>query len=424
MKALFFTLSLMTISLSHSQKYDCASKTKEYQEFLKNQDFNGSYETWLEVSKKCPKESETIYTDGFSILQYKIDNAVNPDNKEKLVRNLLSLYDQFYKNFPKSVPDYEVKKAMALHNNHIEAESEILNLLESGFSRAAGEVKDANAIFTYFRLCHEKYKAGDTQYNANATLDRYAMVNALLTNLQSTPSANSNDYKTAQRAIDAMSKDLATCDNLEAYFEKNYSAHNDSVAWLTAALTNMTTKCGAKPVFLKMAERVYSLQVSSQSAYFMAIATLKQKKFEESIKFYNQAAELETDNEKKAEIYYTLGTGLLANDLSKSKVALSKALLANPNMGRVYLFLAQQYANNANKCGKTAFEKKAVYTLAAQTARKAMAIEPKLKTTVDKMAAEFEAKGVTSTDIAKEKMKGKALTLGCWINETITFPAK
>jgi hypothetical protein len=93
-------------------------------------------------------------------------------------------------------------------------------------------------------------------------------------------------------------------------------------------------------------------------------------------------------------------------------------------MGRVYLFLAQQYANNANKCGKTAFEKKAIYTLAAQTVRKAVAIEPKLKATVDKMAAEFDAKGVTSTDLAKEKMKGKTLTLGCLINETITFPAK
>ena len=424
MKALFFTLTLMTFSLSHSQKYDCASKTREYQEFLKTQDFNGSYQTWLEVSKKCPKESEIIYTDGLSILQYKIDNAANPEDKEKLVRNLLSLYDQFYKNFPKSVPDYEVKKAMALYNNHIEAESEILSLLESGFSKAGSEVKDANAIFTYFRLCHEKYKAGDAQYNANATLDRYALVNALLTNLQSSASANSNDYKTAQRAIDAMSKDLATCDNLEAYFEKNYSANIDSVAWLTAALTNMTNKCGAKPVFFKMAERVYSLQVSSQSAYFMAIATLKQKKFEESIKFYNQAAELETDNVKKAEIYYSLGTGLLANDLTKSKEALNKALLADPNIGRVYLFLAQQYANNANKCGKTAFEKKAIYTLAAQTVRKAVAIEPKLKATVDKMAAEFDAKGVTSTDIAKEKMKGKTLTLGCLINETITFPAK
>jgi hypothetical protein len=55
---------------------------------------------------------------------------------------------------------------------------------------------------------------------------------------------------------------------------------------------------------------------------------------------------------------------------------------------------------------------------------KAVAIEPKLKATADKMAAEFDAKGVTSSDIAKEKMKGKTLTLGCWMNETITFPAK
>ena len=108
MKALLFTFTLMTFSLSHSQKYDCASKTREYQEFLKTQDFNGSYQIWLEVSKKCPKESEAIYTDGLSILQYKIDNAANLEDKEKLVRNLLSLYDQFYRNFPKSIPDYEV----------------------------------------------------------------------------------------------------------------------------------------------------------------------------------------------------------------------------------------------------------------------------------------------------------------------------
>lgn len=40
------------------------------------------------------------------------------------------------------------------------------------------------------------------------------------------------------------------------------------------------------------------------------------------------------------------------------------------------------------------------------------------------MAAEFDAKGVTSSDIAKEKMKGKTLTLDCLINETISFPSK
>lgn len=60
MKALFFTLTLMTFSLSHSQKYDCASKTREYQEFLKTQDFNGSYQTWLEVSKNVRKKVKSF----------------------------------------------------------------------------------------------------------------------------------------------------------------------------------------------------------------------------------------------------------------------------------------------------------------------------------------------------------------------------
>ena len=62
--------------------------------------------------------------------------------------------------------------------------------------------------------------------------------------------------------------------------------------------------------------------------------------------------------------------------------------------------------------------------VSTKTVRKATAIEPKLKATVDKMAAEFDAKGVTSSDIAKEKMKGKTLTLDCLINETISFPSK
>jgi len=424
MKALLFTLTLLAFTSGHSQKYDCASKTKEYQEFLKTKDFNGSFEIWSEVSKKCPKESETIYSDGLEILQYKIDNAANAEDKEKLVRSVLSLYDQFYKYFPKAVPDYEAKKAMALYNNHIEAETEILALLESGFSNASTEVKDANTIFTYFRLCYEKFKAGDTKYTADATLDRYALVSALLKNLQLSTTGNNTDYKTAQRGIDAMTKDLATCDNLEAYFNKNFSANNNNVAWLSVALTSMSAKCGAKPVFSKMAEQLFSLQVSSQSAYFMAIATLNQKKFKESTQYYNQAAELETNSVKKAEIYYALGTGLLANDMPKSKEALNKALQADPSMGRAYLFLAQLYANSANTCGKTDFEKKAVYTLAAQTARKAAASEPMLKAAVDKMTAELEAKGLTTSIVKSEKMSGKPISIGCWINETITFPAK
>ena len=93
-------------------------------------------------------------------------------------------------------------------------------------------------------------------------------------------------------------------------------------------------------------------------------------------------------------------------------------------MGKAYLFLAQLYSNSANDCGKTDFEKKAVYYLAIQTAQKAGLAEPRLKPTAEKAAKDYEAKSLTASEISKAKMNGKLVTIGCWINETITFPAK
>ena len=46
------------------------------------------------------------------------------------------------------------------------------------------------------------------------------------------------------------------------------------------------------------------------------------------------------------------------NDFLKSKESLNKAIIADPKMGKAYIFLAQQYANSANNCGKNELEKK------------------------------------------------------------------
>jgi hypothetical protein len=424
MKAYFSLIGLLVLTTIQAQKFDCSPKAKEYQELLKGKDFIASFNIWTEVAKNCPKESEVIYTDGIKIIQYKVDNAPNAEEKEKLVRDILSLYDQFHKNFPLATPDYEVNKAMVLYNNQIDAKAEILNLMEIGFTKVPKDIKDANAIYTYFRLCFEKYKAGDAKYNADTTLDRYALVNFLLTELQNAESDKTNDYKTAQRGINALAKDLVTCDNLDAYYQKNFNSNKDNAVWLTTALTNMSAKCSAKPIFNTMAERLFSLNVSSKSAYFMALASLKLRKFDESIKFYNQAADLESNPLEKAKIYFTLGTGLLANDMSKSRETLNKALQFDPKMGRAHLFIAQLYSYSAEECGKTDFEKKAVYTLATQTAKKAGIADPRLKAAADKMAEDFSPQALTQAEINQEKMNGKSLTISCWINETITFPVK
>ena len=424
MKTIVFILGALFITnSSNAQKFDCASKITEYQELFKATKVAESFDAWSDVRKNCPKETEVVYTDGIQILQYKIDNAASAEEKEKLVRDVLKLYDQYNKNYPLSTTDFEIKKAMTLVANKIDAKEEIFNLLDSGFAKASKNVTDVNAIYTYFSIYCERFNNGDKKITANSVLEKYTLVNSLLNELQASK-PESKEYKTAQRAIDNLIKDVATCENLEAFYAKNYSENQENTDWITSALLSLSGKCSNKPIFNTLSEKLYSLKVTAQSANFMALGNLKQRKFPEAIKFYYESAELQTNPIEKAKIYYTLATGLLANDLPKSKEYLNKAVASDPKMGKAYLFLAQLYANSANDCGKTDFEKKAVYYLAIQTAKKAAIAEPRLKPTSDKVAKDFEAKSVTAAEISKAKMNGKSLSIGCWINETITFPAK
>lgn len=433
MKAIIFILGVLFITNSgNAQKFDCASKITEYQDLFKANKIAESFDTWSDVRKNCPKENESIYTDGFQILEYKIENAASPDEKEKLVRDILKLYDQYNKNFPLITADFEINKAMTLVNHKIEAKEEIFSLLDSGFSKASQKVTDANAIYTYFSLYCEKFNSGDKKISANAVLEKYTMVNSLLNQLLAAkPDSNDSeqakqnkDYKTAQKAIENLINDLSTCENLDTFYTANYAKNQENVDWITSALISLSGKCSNKPIFITLAEKLYAIKVTAQSANFMALANLKQRKFAEAIKFYNESADLQTNPTDKAKIYYTLATGLLAGDQAKSKEYLTKALTADPKMGKAYLFLAQLYTNSANDCGTTDFEKKAIYYLAIQTAQKAGISEPRLKPTAEKMAKDLENKSVSADEISKAKMNGKSITIGCWINETITFPSK
>lgn len=293
MKAILGILGLLFITTGNAQKFDCAGKTADYQELLKANKIKESFDIWTEVRKNCPKESEKIYTDGSTILQYKIDIA-SVEEKEKNVRDLMKLYEQYYKNFPAAIPDFEVQQAMALVNNKIEAKDEAFTLLENGFAKAANNITDVKAIHTYFTMYCDRFTAGDKKITSNAILEKYTLVSTLLAQLQVAKPEN-KDYTLAQNAIDGKIKEIATCENLSDFYTKNYSTNQDNVDWLTSALISLSADCSSKPIFQTLAEKLYTIKATAQSANFVAIANAKQRKFPEAIKFYNESAELQTN---------------------------------------------------------------------------------------------------------------------------------
>ncbi len=424
MKAIFSIIGVLFFANINAQKFDCSSKIKEYQELFQTKKVTESFTTWTEVSKNCPKQSESVYTDGIEIQQFRIDNAASPEDKEKLVRELLKLYDQYNRNFPSSAADFEVKKALVLMDNNVGTNQEIYSLLDSSFAKNPKNLNDARAIYTYFNLYVEKYQAEKTKVTSDMVLDKYMVISALLTELETAKPEKETEYKTAARGVRSLVKELATCDNLSTYYEKNFEANKENAEWLTAALSNLTIKCGGEPIYNAIAEANYKLKPTSKSAYYMAVTCIKQRRLPEAIQYFTEAEALETDPLEKAKLDYSLATGLLSKEKEKSKALLVKAYTLDPKMGKAYLFLAEQYSNSAEECGKTDFEKKAVYYLAEETLKKAVVAEPRLKPTADRMIERFASKKLTDKDISDKKMNGKSITIGCWINETISFPKK
>jgi tetratricopeptide (TPR) repeat protein len=422
----FFSLTVLLLSfISNAQKVDCSLKTKEYQDFIIALDFEQALSSWETVQKNCPKQSEELYTDGQKILQFKIDNAQSPEEKEKLVRQAIKVYDQFNKNFPLASQDFEIKKAILLLNNNVASEDEILSLLNNGFKNASDKITDANAIFSYFKLNVAKLKKEDKTFTIDDVLEKYFQTNALLSKLEISNPGKKEDYQAALRRVKIEGRAVATCENLTAYLEKRLPENSENPSWLATSLKVLITKCSSQPIFMTLASKLYLNEVTAESAGFIALASLKNRNFEDAKKYYEQAAELETNPSEKANIYYNTAVGLYSSDLINSKKQLEKALKADPKFVKAYMFLAQLYSNNAEKCGKTPFEKKAIHNLAIYTANKVLAIDPKMRTNIESLTTGFSKKALTMDEIAKAKLLGKKYTItGCDINETFTFPDK
>jgi hypothetical protein len=113
----------------------------------------------------------------------------------------------------------------------------------------------------------------------------------------------------------------------------------------------------------------------------------------------------------------------VAGRKSSARSYANKALGFQPSLGRAYLLIANLYADSANDCGDTQFNKRAVYWLAADVARKAGKVNSSLKKVSNKTAESYTGRAPSKTDIFTEGNAGVVIKFDCWINRSVTVPS-
>ena len=404
---------------------ECAKKQISVDSLLVANEFREANDVWNDLRKTCSKQlSEDFYKSGEILLRYNIEMA-DDSAKEDAIKELSTLFDDYDRKFPANKNGNNVRKAVILHNNKMGSRADIYNLLDKTFRKTPSQFTDAEALYLYFDIYHERYLKGDDKITFEQIFERFEQIQTHVISLIPDASPQEqNVYQNLVHSLDALMESVIKCENLIEFYTKYFDSKKADAVWLSnAGQQLLKSNCTIDPVFLKITEAAHILLPTAKTAYNLAIANFRVSNNLDAAKYFEQAATLNTNPVEKADIYYTLAATIYnSTDKSKAKENLLKAIQTDPTFAKPYLLLSQMYGASGADCGANPFEKKAIYWLAAETARKAGQIDPKYKAGTDKMAESYKKKAPTSAEIKEAKMSGKVVTFKCWINESIAVP--
>ncbi len=429
----------------------CALDLQLFAQYAKSKQFDEAYNYLKPLRENCPKLNVAIYKYGDIILKHKIDKAATPEEKEAFVNDLNVLYTQFDENFPGNNYSCTMKKGLNLFENNVGTKEDAFKLLDEAFKNDYDNFNTAQALYTYFELFVNRYETGNNGVELQQVFDKYDEVNEKLeieenklsiqldellkkieaqqeltdkeTRAKERIEYNYEQFSTVKGSMDTKIVLLSTCEKLIPFYQKSFEEKKTDVLWLKRAAERLEAKnCDSDPLFTKISEQLHRLNPTAESAYLLGVTAQRVKHTAKALEYYNQAAKLFTDATKKAKVYYKIATMYGTSNKSQARSYARKALEAKPSFGQSYMLIAQLYAGSANECGKTPFEKRAVYWLSAQYASKAAAVDPSLKATASKQAAAYNASAPSRTDIFNESMSGKSISFNCWIGESVRVP--
>lgn len=434
----------------------CYESYNIFGSFYQSKDYAGAFEPWLKVYQTCPAAKKATYIYGPKIVETKIEATSEAAERQEYVNLLVELYDNRLKYFPGKegyVMSEKASKYIKYNKDSIETAAELFDAAYTvaGKEMSASQLnayfltniklfnitKDVDRLFAVYNNAIEALEYNSMEYsneiaNLSAKADSVELTSKEQKSLARAQKSLPN-YDKVQSNIEKALSPLLTCEKLALiYNEEKFTENKEDVEWLKRAAKMLQKEregddgelasCTDNPVFILIAEQLYSLEPSSSAARSMAKLFVRKSEWAEAKKYYKQAIEQEEDLRKTADDY--MGLAYVNNKMGAMSSAKSNCLKAGQlrkEWGNPYLYLATLYADAAGQCGSNAVEKNAVYWAAINKLSYARSIDPSIADKASKLISAYSAavpdKGVAFQLGFKE---GDQINIGCWVNETVS----
>ncbi|MFV0540381.1 MAG: hypothetical protein ACK5MZ_03970 [Aestuariibaculum sp.] len=436
------------------QDEELLAKLSMFHEYVKAKNYDAAYQPWMEVRNKNPKFNIAIYADGTKILQHKIENSTGTE-KVTFLNDIIKLNEQRIENFPSKtkVGETMAESCQLQYDNKDvlnKTDEELYVCFDNAYKTDKTTFNNPKSLYTYFSLMVNLFDTGkkpaqelfdkydDVTEKIEDEVQNYSGKLNVLINKEETGTALTGKepkykafyesylaaYDKIGKGMDKLLGDRANCANLIPLYQKGFEENKNNAVWLQRAMNKMYQKeCSDDPLFVKIVEQKNAISPDANTAFYVGVLKDKAGQSSEALKYYEQSLSLETDDFKKARLNEKIANKFKnAGSYGKARNYYRQALKLNPSNGMPYIQIARMYASSANNCGDTTFNKRAVYWLAADEARKASRVDPTLKSIAQQYINNYMAKAPSKTDVFSCACSGQVIKIGCWIGASVTVP--
>lgn len=415
----------------------CIENISIYTEHVKTNDFAEAYPFWKEVFNDAPLAQAATYTNGAKILRDLITKETDADKKAAYTDELLQVYEQRLKYLDELNRVYNTNVTVA-EVKGLQAHDYITYNSKVNIDKAYSYLREAVTLgaenTTYYvlgdlmKISNAKYKKDKDAHREGILqdyLDCSTYINAVIAKQTSdqllAAARNTKDN------IDAyfVNSGAADCESLQAIYAPKVEENKGDLEYLTKVVKVMDMlKCTNSDAYFAAAEYAYKISPSSETAKSLGLMYAnKRQEYEKAMEYLDQAIELESDDAKKASLYYAAGAIMFGSmkQAAKAKPYIQKAISLNPNDGNSYILLAQMYASNIRWCDDAPLNQ-CTYFVVLDKLQRAKSVDPSVADKANELIRTYSAHTPKAEDLFMYRYKkGDTIEIKGWINETTTI---
>ncbi len=359
----------------------------------------------------------SIYIDGTKCADEVMKNVTDEARLEQLQDSALWMYEMRIKYFGNeaSVLDRKAYAGFKYFYKSPKRYPELIEMYGKAFEQNGAGISSFNLI-PYMTVAKYGYDWKLKEMPAEKVLD----IHQTLSNVMDEKEKMGEDMTDKRNKVDALFtslEGLLSCDFIENNLAPRMKTNPSDLGTAKKVFNySLQAKCSDQPYFLEAAEIIMKNDPTYQLAKVLADKWAAEGNLAKAMEFYGKALKLTTNDQDKYDLL--ISQAKIASRMglkSKARDFVNQAFSVKPGSSEAYELIGNLYMTSFEECaGKEDIVKdRAVFIAAYEMYKKAG--------NQDRMAAAKEQFPSAEDIFTRNSKEGDPITVGCWINETVTI---